>query len=223
MQIGHYATPDGRDTFAEWLGSVTDLRARAAVAMRIGRLRRGLLGDWRRCRAGVVEMRIDAGPGYRAYLARLPLDRVLLICGGTKRTQGSDIDRAVQLLRGLPGTQPMSKPDTHFPSRPHDEAMAEMLRKDPEFAARYLNLALEEGDQEDLLVVLKHLARAFGGVSKVASASGLNPTSLYRTLSRRGNPELRSLIAILRAMGFRLAVEPIAKRRSGRARKIKAA
>lgn len=115
----------------------------------------------------------------------------------------------------------MTKPA--HPSRPHDEAMGELLRKDPQFAAAYLNIALEEGDQEDLLVVLKHLARAFGGVSRVADASGLNPTSLYRTLSRRGNPELRSLIAILRAMGFRLAVEPIAKRRAGRARKVKAA
>jgi putative addiction module killer protein len=98
MDVEHYCGLDGRDTFAEWLGSVTDQRAQAAVAMRIGRLRRGLLGDWRPCRAGVAEMRIDVGPGYRVYLARLPPDRILLICGGTKRTQRSDIDRAVQLL-----------------------------------------------------------------------------------------------------------------------------
>jgi probable addiction module antidote protein len=101
--------------------------------------------------------------------------------------------------------------------------MAESLRKDPLFAAEYLNLVLEEGDQEDLLIALKHLARAFGGVPKVADASGLNATSLYRTLSRRGNPELTSLVAILRALGFRLAVQPIAKRPPKRPRRAKAA
>ena len=53
------------------------------------------------------------------------------------------------------------------------------------------------------------MAKAFGGVTKIAEEAKLNPTQLYRTLSPEGNPELRSLSAILKAMGMRLLVQPI--------------
>ena len=94
-------------------------------------------------------------------------------------------------------------------SRDHDEATVESFRKDPKFAAEYLNTALEEGDQEEVMVALGRIARAFGGVPKLAESAKLNATTLYRTLSRKGNPELRSMSALLKAMGLRLAVQPI--------------
>ena len=91
--------------------------------------------------------------------------------------------------------------------RSHDDAMVELFRDDP--AAATLNAILADGDQGELLVTLRQMAKAVGGVSAVAKASELNATQLYRTLSKRGNPELRSLTALLRTMGFRLAVEPL--------------
>lgn len=94
-------------------------------------------------------------------------------------------------------------------SRSHEEATVESLRKDRKFAAQYLNAALEDGDQQELMLALRYLAEAFGGVSKLAAESDLNATTLYRTLSPAGNPELRSMTALLKAMGMRLAVEPI--------------
>lgn len=93
--------------------------------------------------------------------------------------------------------------------RAHDDAMAELFRDDPAFAAQYLNDVLEDGEQADLLIALRQMAKAFGGVSKLAEAAQLNPTQLYRTLSPEGNPELRSLTAVLKAMGMRLAVRPL--------------
>lgn len=93
--------------------------------------------------------------------------------------------------------------------RSHDEGMAELFREDPEFAKQYLNSVLEDGDQADLLIALRQMAQAFGGVPAVADKAQLNATQLYRTLSAEGNPELRSLTALLKAMGMRLAVEPI--------------
>lgn len=93
--------------------------------------------------------------------------------------------------------------------RAHDESMAELFRDDPAFATQYLNEVLEEGDQADLLIALRQMAQAFGGVSVIAERADLNATQLYRTLSADGNPELRSLTAVLKAMGMRLAVEPI--------------
>ena len=93
--------------------------------------------------------------------------------------------------------------------RAHDEAMAELFRADPAFATQYLNSVLEEGDQSDLLIALRQMAKACGGVSTIAEKAHLNPTQLYRALSPEGNPELRSLTAVLKAMCMRLAVEPL--------------
>lgn len=94
-------------------------------------------------------------------------------------------------------------------SRAHDEATIESFRKDPAFAAEYLNAVLEDGEQAELMVALRYMAHAFGGVTGLADQSSLNATTLYRTLSPQGNPELRSLSAILKTMGMRIAVQPI--------------
>lgn len=87
--------------------------------------------------------------------------------------------------------------------------MAEMYRNDPALALDVINGILEDGEQAELLTVLRQLTQAFGGVQAVAEQACLNPTQLYRTLSPKGNPALNSLTAILKAMGLRLAVQPI--------------
>ncbi len=99
------------------------------------------------------------------------------------------------------------------PYRSHAEATSESFRKDPRFAAEYLNAVLQDGDQQELLIALRYLADAFGGVSRLAEQAELNATALYRTLSPQGNPELKSLIALLNAMGMRLAVQPLEQSR----------
>jgi probable addiction module antidote protein len=93
--------------------------------------------------------------------------------------------------------------------RSHDDAMAEIFQEDPAYAITLLNEILEDGEQAELLIVLRQMTKAFGGVSAVAEKAELNATQLYRTLSEQGNPELRSLSAILKAMGLRLAVERV--------------
>lgn len=93
--------------------------------------------------------------------------------------------------------------------RAHDDAMAEVFRTDPAYAVELLNSILEDGDQGELLIALRQMTKAFGGVPKVAEQASLNRTQLYRTLSASGNPEISSLLAILKAMGLRLAVQPI--------------
>ena len=66
--------------------------------------------------------------------------------------------------------------------RTHDEAMAELLREDPAYALELLNSILEDGEQGELLIALRQMAKAFGGVQSVAEKANLNPTQLYRTL-----------------------------------------
>ena len=105
-----------------------------------------------------------------------------------------------------------------LPYRTHEEATIASFRDDPEFAAEYLNAVLEDGDQQELLLALRRMAEAFGGIPKLAQTTNLNATSLYRTLSPRGNPELKSLRVLLKAMGMRLAVQPVRARGTRRLR-----
>jgi probable addiction module antidote protein len=93
--------------------------------------------------------------------------------------------------------------------RTHDEAMAEVFRDDPDYAVQLLNSILEDGDQGELLITLRQMTKAFGGVQTVAETAQLSATQLYRTLSPDGNPVLSSFSAILKAMGLRLAVQPM--------------
>lgn len=101
----------------------------------------------------------------------------------------------------------MSKPRVS-----HEKATIESFRRDPKFAAKYVNSVLENGDRAELLVALRRMAVAYGGVATLARKADLNVKSLYRTLSHKGNPELKSLSALLRAMGMRLAVQTISKK-----------
>ena len=90
----------------------------------------------------------------------------------------------------------------------HDDAMVRELRENPGFAAEYLRAALEDGDEPHvLLVALRRVAEARGGIAKVAKASGVERESLYRALSAHGNPRLSTLVAVTKAMGLKLTVE----------------
>jgi DNA-binding phage protein len=62
--------------------------------------------------------------------------------------------------------------------RPHDDAMAEVYRDDPAFAARLLHTVMEDGDEGELLITLRQMAQAFGGLQEVAKIANLRPTDL---------------------------------------------
>ena len=79
--------------------------------------------------------------------------------------------------------------------------------KDPREAAAYLNAAIDEKDRAIFLLALRNVAKAHGGMASIAAKANLNRESLYRMLSRKGNPEIESLYILLHAMGLKLAVE----------------
>ena len=93
----------------------------------------------------------------------------------------------------------------------YQEDLIESL-KDPREAAAYLNAAMEEGDRELFLLALRNVAEAHGGMTALSQKSKLNRESLYRMLSKKGNPEIRSIVTLLNAMGLRLSVEPQTRR-----------
>jgi probable addiction module antidote protein len=90
-------------------------------------------------------------------------------------------------------------------SASYDDLLMDML-KDEERALAYLNAALEEQDSRVFLIALRNVTQAQGGIAKVAERSGLNRESLYRALSKKGNPSVQTLAAVLGALGARLGV-----------------
>jgi probable addiction module antidote protein len=94
----------------------------------------------------------------------------------------------------------------------HHEREVEELRNDREFALEYLKAALESLDNPDergvSLIMLRALAEAYGGLGAVAAKAGISRESLYRSLSPKGNPTLKTLVAVLNTLGLRLSVVP---------------
>lgn len=75
--------------------------------------------------------------------------------------------------------------------------------EDDEYAALYLEVALEEGDAQDVATVLGHIAR-YKGMAQVARATGMGRESLYKALSANGNPELATILKVVKALGLQL-------------------
>ena len=94
----------------------------------------------------------------------------------------------------------------------HHEAELAELRNDRELAVEYLKAAMESLDNPDNraagLLALRTVAEAYGGLAAVAAEAGISRESLYRALSQKGNPTLKTLLAVLKTVGMRLSVEP---------------
>ena len=95
-----------------------------------------------------------------------------------------------------------------------DKLVVEKLKTDHEFAEHFTRETMEWlNDPEErgtALLALRSIAQAHGGLGKIAAEAGISRESLYRALSPKGNPTLKTLLAVLRSVGMRLSVEPAA-------------
>ncbi|MEW6600137.1 MAG: type II toxin-antitoxin system RelE/ParE family toxin [Nitrospirota bacterium] len=89
------------ETYVQWLNSLRDIKARARDLARVERLSSGNPGDVKPVGEGISEMRIDYGPGYRVYYTMRGRTLIILLAGGDKRSQATDIKKALLLARNL--------------------------------------------------------------------------------------------------------------------------
>jgi putative addiction module killer protein len=89
------------DVYLEWINSLKDRAARARIQVRVDRLVYGNPGKHRNLKAGVSELKIDAGPGYRVYYTEREGELIILLAGGDKSTQQHDIRHAIELTQNL--------------------------------------------------------------------------------------------------------------------------
>jgi putative addiction module killer protein/probable addiction module antidote protein len=209
IELRYYQTAAGERPFVEWLAGLNDRQARARVEARLARVAAGNLGDVETAGEGVLELRIDWGPGYRVYFSRLGQVSSFSFAGGTKghSTRTSNVRKTISKT-----TRRAPRKGRHAtaPSLPYEGWLIERL-KDPAEAAAYLETVIEEGDQGAIMLALRQVAQAQGGVAGIARKAKLTREATYKMLSRSGNPELRSLTSVLRATGLRIAVKPIVK------------
>jgi putative addiction module killer protein len=93
-EVRLYRTPEGRVPYREWIEGIRDFTTQARIERQIDRMRQGNLGDHKPVGDGVFELRLVWGPGYRVYFAEEGPHLVLLLGGGSKRTQAKDVERA---------------------------------------------------------------------------------------------------------------------------------
>lgn len=89
------------DGFAKWHQELRDIKAKVAIARRVDRVAMGNFGDCEPVGEGVSELRVDVGAGYRVYLIQRGREVVILLCGGDKKSQASDIKRAKGMAADL--------------------------------------------------------------------------------------------------------------------------
>ncbi|MFY1989447.1 type II toxin-antitoxin system RelE/ParE family toxin [Achromobacter xylosoxidans] len=94
IELRRYVTAQGISPFGVWLRELGDAKLRAWIEVRLKRIGADLLGDWRAVGQGVIEFRLDIGPGYRVYAGRHGTRLIVLLAGGAKGTQRHDIELA---------------------------------------------------------------------------------------------------------------------------------
>jgi len=97
IELLRYRREDGREPFTEWLNALRDKAAQARIRLRLRQVEAGNFGDSRPVGEGVIELRVHVGAGYRVYFGRHGMAVVLLLCGGDKGSQASDIGLAKAL------------------------------------------------------------------------------------------------------------------------------
>jgi len=209
--------------FDAWLRNLADSRARDAVNDRIARAIGGLLGDRRSVGDRVSELRIDVGQGYRLYYTMGSRTLVLLLCGGSKKTQKADIRKAeamakaVNKKKGGGGSRVRERQAGYAAEGDEDEfhfteADLTFSPFDPadylerESSQLYLlRSALADGHPGHIATVIGAVARA-RGLSNLERTTGIKRQTLNKSLSLKGNPTLETLMTVLRALGLRLEI-----------------
>jgi probable addiction module antidote protein len=191
--------------FSRWLRRQRDANAVARIVARIRRMEQGNLGDSKSLGAGLMEMRVDYGPGLRRLLcAPWSDDRDPVVCWR----------QAHAAARHQTGSGPYG--ETVMLKTTRFEA-ADYLDSEKKQAA-YITAALETGDAAFVRDALGIVAKA-RGMGQVAKTADLNRESLYKALGETGNPEFGTVMRVMRALGLTLAAHPAERKRAPKKRR----
>lgn len=196
--------------FSGWLHRLKDANAVARIAGRIRRMEVGHPGDTRSVGQGILEMRVDYGPGYRIYYVHRGAQIMILLCWQRQahatagHQAGSEIGGDIVMPKVLSKT-------TRFDA-------ADYLDTEERQVA-YIAAALESGDADFVRDALGLVARA-RGMGGIAKRAGLNRENLYKALGETGNPEFVTVMRIVRALGLTLSARRAANGSTSKRRRV---
>jgi putative addiction module killer protein len=211
VRIAEYLDAADRSPFAGWFDEL-DSRAAAKVTVALTRIELGNLSSVKSVGAGVLEYRIDFGPGYRVYFGRRGNDLIVLVAGGTKRHQQRDIATAHARWTDYKNRHATRNGEMPL-TRDFKKTVKARAERDPAFREALLIEAVElllDGELETGKAVLRDYINATVGFEKLARETGTPSKSLMRMLGPKGNPRASNLLAVLsdlqRVSGVHLAV-----------------
>lgn len=197
ISIHYFIDSSGRSPYHVWYERLGDEKTRQVIDARMARLRSGNLGDCKSVGSGVLELRIDYGPGFRIYFGKMEEQLILLLIGGSKK-----LSRKTSSRHKVIGVSSEARTVKSRGTVPYLPGLLSRLA-DPKYAAGYLSECFNDSPSVFLLG-LRDLVDARGGVSAVAREAGISREHLYRLLSADGNPRLSSLANLLAALGINL-------------------
>ena len=199
IELRFLVTDDGSEPFATWFARL-DAMAATKVTMALVRLGQGNLSRAQAVGEGVLEYRIDWGPGYRVYFGRDGATLVILLTGGTKQRQQRDIERAPRLWADDRRAARHERRQPMVLTRSFKDLVQRRVAADPAFGAALLREAIDTllaGDVETGKTVLRDYIKATLGFAQLAEETGTPPKSLIRMFGPRGNPQARNLFGVI--------------------------
>jgi putative addiction module killer protein len=195
-----YSTSDEGSPFEAWFSGL-DARAAAKVAVALTRLEQGNPSNVRRVGAGVLECRIDWGPGYRVYFARDGDVLAILLTGGTSGVSNATSQRRMTCGRIISGGGRRGEKGRDMAlTRSFKELVQQRVTNDPAFGEALLRESIETmlaGDVDTGKAILRDYIKATVGFEKLGEATGTQPKSLIRMFGPRGNPQARNLFSVI--------------------------
>jgi putative addiction module killer protein len=202
IELRYFRGRDGVCPFEDWF---RDLDAQAAAKISVGlvRVEQGNLANVKGVGEGVLEYRIDWGPGYRVYFGRDGEYLVVLLTGGTKKRQQRDIETAKKLWRDYKVQRP--KPQSWRPTKmaatkSFKGLVQARIASDRVFAVALLREGIETmlaGDVDTGKSILRDYIKATVGFERLGKATATPAKSLIRMFGTRGNPQARNLFGVI--------------------------
>jgi putative addiction module killer protein len=214
LELRYYLTTGAKSPFEEWFEGL-DASAAAKVATAVTRLGHGNLSNTKGVGEGVLEYRIDWGPGYRVYFGRDGETLVILLAGGTKRRQQKGHRRRQGALGGLQTKAREVAEAKMALTKSFKELVQKRVAADPAFAEALLREGIDTmltGDVDTGKTILRDYIKATVGFEKLGEATDTPAKSLIRMFGPRGNPQAKNLFGIIgylqKQAGIELHVAP---------------
>jgi len=201
LEIRYYVAASGEGPLAEWFAEL-DPAVSAKIVRALARIEQGNLSNVKRVGEGVLEYRIDFGPGYRIYFGRDGETIIILLTGGTKKRQQAISMRRMLTGRNTSGASAREAERRRAMARTKSfkELVQGRVKADKKFAEALLREGIDamlSGDVDTGKAILRDYIKATVGFEELGEATGAPPKSLIRMFGPRGNPQAKNLFSVL--------------------------